>query len=96
MPIILSSTLWNDASTSVDDSGTFVSTRDSGTVVANAERTMPVWNAMIDKIILVMEYLSEHHDELVGELEFNYDGWTRFVTFDGRRTLGNYLNHFGL
>ena len=88
--------LWNDASTSVDDSGTFVSTRDSGTVVANAERTIPVWNAMIDKIILVMEYLSEHHDELVGELEFNYDGWTRFVTVDGRNWLGNYINEFGL
>lgn len=88
---------WNDASTSIDDSGTFVSTRDSGTVVSNAERTIPVWNAMIDKIITLLEYLSEHHDELVtGEDDFNYDGWACFVTFDGRRWLGNYLNEFGL
>lgn len=88
---------WNDASTSIDDSGTFISTRDSGTVVPNAERTIPVWNAMIDKIITLLEYLSEHHDELVtGEDDFNYDGWACFVTFDGRSWLGNYLNEFGL
>ena len=52
---------------------------------------------MIDKIITLLEYLSEHHHELVtGEDDFNYDGWACFVTFDGRRWLGNYLNEFGL
>lgn len=88
---------WNDKQYQVDSSGTFVKTREDGTVVSNSVKTIKAWNEMVDKIILLFEFITENLDTYVtGEDEFNYTGWSRFVTYSGGYVTGNYLNAFGI
>lgn len=88
---------WNSKQYGVDDSGTYLKTRESGTVVSNGCKTIPAWNEMIDNIITLLVYLSENMEDLVTEnADFTNSEWGDFVIDNGRSCHGRYLNEFGL
>lgn len=85
---------WNSKQYSVDDSGTYLKTRESGVVVSNGRKTIPAWNEMIDNIITLLVYLSENMEDLVtDDADFTNSDWSDFVDNDG---IGQYLNYLGV
>lgn len=89
---------WNSKQYGVDDSGTYVKSRESGTVVPNSRKTEEAWNQMIKNVVPLLKYLSENWDTFVTDgKDFSNATWSLFVdSIDGDEWTGHYLNHYGL
>jgi hypothetical protein len=86
---------WADADTEARDGTLLVNGEAKNRISADA-RLLPVWNAMVKKIITAIDYLSENYDTFCTTYEYNYDGWTSFVWWNGSSHCGRYVNYYGL
>jgi len=76
--------------------GTLLVNGDAKNRVSYTVRTLPVWNAMIGKLIPAIEYLCENHATFCTTFEYNYEKWETFVWWDGAEIKGRFQNGLGL
>lgn len=86
---------WADHDTVTGD-GTLRVNGDAKNRVSASERIIPVWNAMIKKVLPIIEYLVDNESVFCETYDYNWSGWKTFAFYADGELHGYYANAFGL
>lgn len=80
----------------VAEDGTLLVNGDDAKRVPVTVRTIPVWNAMVRKLLPVFTYLTENYTTFCTTYEYNVEGWGMFAWWNGCEFTSRPQNGFGL
>lgn len=86
---------WADQDTTVGD-GTHLVNGENQNRVSYQNRSLKVYNRMVDGVVKAVTFLTENYDTYFSVYPPNADGWLRFVWTDGYCFRPSYDNGFGL